>query len=446
MRTVQHVGFGVSIRRAAGGWAVGFQNERVTRRGLAAAQALGLETTVYTVNDTARDAPSCATLGVTGVFTDDPEAALAALRLDPSPMSGMLRRRPALSSWTPSDGTCATTLRADRERRRARGRHVGDQAARCIFRRVTGPRNVCVSTSAESVFAVRAAPFAGGLQLERLRPDQDSTRSPFGRPRAASIRSRVPACSTSPAAPSTTFASSRFIVPMNSATNGVFGARVHLRRRPHLLDHAAVHDRDVVGDRERLLLVVRHVQRGDPELELDAADLLAQLHAHLRVERRQRLVEEQHARLDRERARKRDALLHAARELMRVAVARVPEADELEQVVDALASGPPCRGRGSSARTRRSGGRVMFGNSEYAWKTIPMSRLLGATPVRSLPSTRMRPDVRAVEPGDEAQRGRLAAARRAEQRQELALAERDVDAFQRLDSCRSARWRFSSWR
>jgi len=41
LRTIQHVGFGVSIRRAAAGaWAAGFQNERVTPRGLAAAQAL----------------------------------------------------------------------------------------------------------------------------------------------------------------------------------------------------------------------------------------------------------------------------------------------------------------------------------------------------------------------------------------------------------------------
>ena len=33
----------------------------------------------------------------------------------------------------------------------------------------------------------------------------------------------------------------------------------------------------------------------------------------------------------------------------------------------------------------------MFGNSEYAWKTIPMSRLLGGMPVMSLPSTTIRP-------------------------------------------------------
>lgn len=79
LRTVQHVGFGVSIRRAADAWAAGFQNERLTRRGLAAAQALGLATTVYTVNDTARIL-ELRELGVTGVFTDDPRAALAALR------------------------------------------------------------------------------------------------------------------------------------------------------------------------------------------------------------------------------------------------------------------------------------------------------------------------------------------------------------------------------
>jgi len=79
MRTVQHVGFGVSIRRAAGGWAVGFLDERVTRRGLAAARALGLATTVYTVNEVARML-ELRDLGVTGVFTDDPRSAVKALR------------------------------------------------------------------------------------------------------------------------------------------------------------------------------------------------------------------------------------------------------------------------------------------------------------------------------------------------------------------------------
>ena len=66
---VQHVGLGVSIRRAARyAWGVGFWDPRVTRRGLAAARRLGLVTTVYTVNDERRMRELVA-LGVDGIFT-----------------------------------------------------------------------------------------------------------------------------------------------------------------------------------------------------------------------------------------------------------------------------------------------------------------------------------------------------------------------------------------
>ncbi len=78
LRTVQHVGFGVSIRRAADAWAAGFQNDRVTRRGLQAAKQLGLETLVYTVNEPAR-MRELRDLGVSGIFTDDPALALSQL-------------------------------------------------------------------------------------------------------------------------------------------------------------------------------------------------------------------------------------------------------------------------------------------------------------------------------------------------------------------------------
>jgi glycerophosphoryl diester phosphodiesterase len=84
IRTVQHVGFGVSIRRAAqGAWAAGFQNERVTKRGILAAQRLGLETTVYTVNDDARML-ELQRLGVSGIFSDRPDRALAVLGRRPA--------------------------------------------------------------------------------------------------------------------------------------------------------------------------------------------------------------------------------------------------------------------------------------------------------------------------------------------------------------------------
>jgi glycerophosphoryl diester phosphodiesterase len=82
LRTMQHVGYGVSIRRAAGAWAAGFANERVTRRGLAAARALGLETAVYTVNEPARML-ELRLLGADAIFTDRPALARQVFRPPP---------------------------------------------------------------------------------------------------------------------------------------------------------------------------------------------------------------------------------------------------------------------------------------------------------------------------------------------------------------------------
>jgi glycerophosphoryl diester phosphodiesterase len=79
LRTVQHVGFAVSIRAARGAWAAGFYEPRVTRRGIRAALALGLEPLVYTVNDERRMV-ELADAGVAGIFTDRPGPALRLFR------------------------------------------------------------------------------------------------------------------------------------------------------------------------------------------------------------------------------------------------------------------------------------------------------------------------------------------------------------------------------
>jgi glycerophosphoryl diester phosphodiesterase len=79
LRTVQHVGFGTSIRAASGAWAAGFFDPRVTRRGIAAARALGLEALVYTVNEAAR-MTELSRFGAAGLFTDRPELALRLFR------------------------------------------------------------------------------------------------------------------------------------------------------------------------------------------------------------------------------------------------------------------------------------------------------------------------------------------------------------------------------
>ena len=83
LRVLQHVGYGASIRAAAGyAWAVGFHDPRVTARGVARARRLGLRTTVYTVNDADRMRTLVA-LGVDGIFSDRPEVARATLSSPP---------------------------------------------------------------------------------------------------------------------------------------------------------------------------------------------------------------------------------------------------------------------------------------------------------------------------------------------------------------------------
>ncbi len=77
LRTVQHVGYGVSITAAARyAWAAGFHDPRVTARGLARAHSHGLKTFVYTVNEPDR-MRRLAALGVDGIFSDRPDLALS---------------------------------------------------------------------------------------------------------------------------------------------------------------------------------------------------------------------------------------------------------------------------------------------------------------------------------------------------------------------------------
>jgi glycerophosphoryl diester phosphodiesterase len=79
LRTMQHVGFGVSIRGAARyAWSAGFHDRRVTSRGLDRARALGLRSFVYTVNEPER-MRRLAGLGADGIFTDRPDLARRAL-------------------------------------------------------------------------------------------------------------------------------------------------------------------------------------------------------------------------------------------------------------------------------------------------------------------------------------------------------------------------------
>ena len=81
--------------------------------------------------------------------------------------------------------------------------------------------------------------------------------------------------------------------------------RIDLLRRARLLDAAAVQHRDLIGEVERLFLIVGDENGGQFQPLVQAAQPAAQILAHLRVERAEGLVEQKQFRFDGERARKR---------------------------------------------------------------------------------------------------------------------------------------------
>ena len=113
------------------------------------------------------------------------------------------------------------------------------------------------------------------------------------------------------------------------------GTLVDFARRADLQDVPGVENRHPVGDGERFLLVVRDVNGREFELLADAANFRAHLKAEFGIEIGERLVEQQAARPDDERAGERDALLLAAGELIGFAVGVGAHAHGLERLAGA---------------------------------------------------------------------------------------------------------------
>ena len=198
----------------------------------------------------------------------------------------------------------------------------------------------------------------------------------------------------------------------------------------HLLNHAVVHHHDAVRHRQRLFLVVGDHDGGDAEPALQGLHLVAQACPYLRVEGRERLVEQQQPGRHRDGAGERDALLLPARQLCGVLVPLVGKADEIEQLphpVPDLGARAPLAFQpvGDVARHRhvREQGVGLEHDPEVAF------------------GGRKRRDVRArlfhgpraldVEPGNRPQQGGLAASRGAEKAYELAFQDIERDVGQR---------------
>ncbi len=121
------------------------------------------------------------------------------------------------------------------------------------------------------------------------------------------------------------------------------GALVERARIGELLDPTAVHDRDPVRHRQRLLLVVGDVDEGRAGGLLDPLQLELHLAPQLQVERAERLVEQQRGRAVHQRPRERDPLALAAGELSRPPVGEPLEADDPDHLLGPGGGLRPCR-------------------------------------------------------------------------------------------------------
>ena len=158
--------------------------------------------------------------------------------------------------------------------------------------------------------------------------------------------------------------------------------------------------------------------------------IVAQLGPHvlaqLEVQGRQRLVEQEHLGLDRQRPGDRDPLLLAARKLVDPPVAVAGQRDQLEHLLDlAVALGPR-----HAAHVEPEGDVVRHGHQREQGEVLEDQRRRAAVGADAAQGPAAQPDLAfggLDEPGDHAQDRGLAAARGAEEGEELPFRDGQVD-------------------
>src|SRR5438034_377917 len=182
--------------------------------------------------------------------------------------------------------------------------------------------------------------FAGvafAVELEVLRPESDQDLPVCALGRGVALSSRQPECAAAHLDVSVTHFRAREVHPRcvhECGYEDVERIVVELARRPDLLQDAVRDHRDAFAHRHRFDLIVCHVDRGDAEELLQSEDLGARLTTKLRVDVRERLVHEEHRRLAHDRAREGDALLLSARQVLRLAPEQRFELDDPCRLLD----------------------------------------------------------------------------------------------------------------
>jgi hypothetical protein len=203
----------------------------------------------------------------------------------------------------------------------------------------------------------------------------------------------------------------------------------------HLLEAPALEHRDAVAERERLDLVVRHVEHGGGRAPAQLRDLGAHLHPQLGVEVRERLVEQEGCGLAHQRAAHRDALPLAARELARRALEQRREREQLRHARDALRA----LSRGHAAHLQREG--QVLAHREVRVERVVLEHhrdvaLLRRERAHVPAADADRAARRRLEAGQQAQHGGLAAARGPHQCHQLAVRDLEREVAERDDAAR----------
>jgi hypothetical protein len=149
--------------------------------------------------------------------------------------------------------------------------------------------------------------------------------------------------------------------------------------------------------------------------------------ARLRVERAERLVHQQDARAVRERARDRDALLHPARQLVRIHVGEAREPDQIEPL-QRLALGLAAA---AAVHPQAEHHVLLHGEPRKQRVALKHHPAIGARPLHRLAVEQHLTARLRVEPGQDADQRRLAAARRADHADELAPVRAEADVVER---------------
>src|SRR5262245_22822804 len=206
---------------------------------------------------------------------------------------------------------------------------------------------------------------------------------------------------------------------------------VDVDRAADLLGAAGIHDDQPVAQRHRLDLVVGDVDAGGADVAMQVLDLHAHLHAQLGVEIGQRLVEQKNRRLAHDGAAHGHALALAARELARPALQEGAELEDLRGLLHPRLD----LGLRHAADAQPVGHVVVDRHVRIERVVLEHHRdvaVLGLERVDDAPAYGDLALGDCLESGDHPQQGRLAAARRSEHDDELAVADLAIDAVDDL--------------